>query len=460
MLIEFCCPVCRASLAIQKKTVGGQVNCPKCQKLILLPETSPLQRPDDDTPPFSPEVSYPAESVAKAIGISVEPYRRDLENKSGLLNDAVEMIKTRNERIKEIETLILNTQKDLWALEVEYDERNEDYKKAQSHLHDLREKMREEGGAKSDDTAHAAEIESELARVRTRLSQLEGECETLRSKKDLLKSRLANMIEHAENLDARVRKYQRLLEPGGDIAGVVDALAKTLTWQCDIAGAGNADLDKARDLLAAATEKLEALNRRNGDLERQRKEMEELVSSSSQDMQHAVDERNQWKKHAGELERELESARKTATAASEANSDLEKQQREKIFSLEVQLDESRKHLETWEQRRTEWETVRNDLEENLRLLHERLDTQKAEHEARFEEREKQWTVDARKRETELAGQLEEARAELKETRHQLEEALRAQEGLAEQGRQGEEKRRELKRKLEEMLDQVESLENS
>jgi hypothetical protein len=55
--------------------------------------------------------------IAEAIRLSVAPYRRDLESKTTLLNDAVGMIKTRNERIQEIETLLLSTQRDLWALE-------------------------------------------------------------------------------------------------------------------------------------------------------------------------------------------------------------------------------------------------------------------------------------------------------------------------------------------------------
>ena len=90
MLIEFCCPVCRAPLAIQKKTVGGQVNCPKCQKLILLPEESPLPRNGEDVPPFSPKTTHTGDRVAEAVGISVDPYRRDLETKSKLLDDAVD----------------------------------------------------------------------------------------------------------------------------------------------------------------------------------------------------------------------------------------------------------------------------------------------------------------------------------------------------------------------------------
>lgn len=116
------------------------MNCPKCQKLILLPSESPLPRKQEDQPPYQSGTQYEVKEITRAIGISVEPYRRDLETKSSLLNDAVEMVKVRNDRIKEIETLMLNTQKDLWALEVEHEEQSEalELKLRQAHT-DLNE---------------------------------------------------------------------------------------------------------------------------------------------------------------------------------------------------------------------------------------------------------------------------------------------------------------------------------
>lgn len=121
MLLEFPCPVCHSPLALKNKADGGQVNCPKCQKLILLPAESPLPRHDPEVPPFEKGLTYSPEEVARAVGISVAPYRRDLEARSDLLNDAVEMVKIRNQRIKELETHNLKIQGELWALEVEID---------------------------------------------------------------------------------------------------------------------------------------------------------------------------------------------------------------------------------------------------------------------------------------------------------------------------------------------------
>ena len=122
MFIEFSCPVCQSPLSLKQQATGGQVNCPNCQKLILLPSESPLSRHDPETPPYQEGQHYTASEVTQALCTSVEPYRLDLETKAKLLDDAVEMIKSRNERIKEVETHTLTIQKELWELEVALDE--------------------------------------------------------------------------------------------------------------------------------------------------------------------------------------------------------------------------------------------------------------------------------------------------------------------------------------------------
>ena len=110
MLIEFCCPVCRSPLAVDGKVAGGQVNCPKCQKLILIPLRSLLER-QGEAEPLARGLMHESEKVLHAIFTSVEPYRLELEAKSKLLNDAVEMVKVRNQRIREVETLMLGIQR-------------------------------------------------------------------------------------------------------------------------------------------------------------------------------------------------------------------------------------------------------------------------------------------------------------------------------------------------------------
>jgi chromosome segregation ATPase len=121
-VIRFCCPACCVSLSVKKAVAGGHVNCPNCQKLILIPELSPF---DPETNPFEADQTHRGPDVAKAVSICVEPYRKELEAKSTLLNDAVEMVRVRNLRIREIESLLLRVQCELWAMEVDRQEEQE-----------------------------------------------------------------------------------------------------------------------------------------------------------------------------------------------------------------------------------------------------------------------------------------------------------------------------------------------
>jgi hypothetical protein len=151
MLIEFSCPVCHSPLALKNKTEGGQVNCPKCHKLILLPSESTLPRHDPEVPPFQPGLTYRPEEVARAISTSVAPYRRDLESKSDLLNDAVEMVKVRNQRIKELETHNLKIQGELWALEAEVDQLRSDREAQEAEAEKARAEKAKAEEAKADE---------------------------------------------------------------------------------------------------------------------------------------------------------------------------------------------------------------------------------------------------------------------------------------------------------------------
>jgi len=137
-LIQFCCPACCVPLAVKESVAGGQVNCPKCQKLILIPNAQPFE---GDVDPFSGDTIHKGHAVAKAVAACVEPYRKELEVKTELLNDAVEMVKTRNSRIREVESLLLRVQKELWALEVGYDEEKEDYLRMQAERKRLKQKL-------------------------------------------------------------------------------------------------------------------------------------------------------------------------------------------------------------------------------------------------------------------------------------------------------------------------------
>jgi chromosome segregation ATPase len=138
ILIQFCCPACCVPLSVKERVAGGQVNCPKCQKLILIPNAQPFE---GDLDPFSEDTVHKGHAVAKAVAACVEPYRKELEVKTELLNDAVEMVKTRNSRIREVESLLLRVQKELWALEVGYDEEKEDYLRLQAERKRLKQKL-------------------------------------------------------------------------------------------------------------------------------------------------------------------------------------------------------------------------------------------------------------------------------------------------------------------------------
>ena len=137
-MIQFCCPACYVPLTVKESVAGGQVNCPKCQKLILIPNTQPFPGGDD---PFHADSVHKGAAVAKAVAVCVEPYRKELEAKTELLNDAVEMVKTRNARIREVESLLLRVQKDLWGLEVVYEEEKEDYLRAEAERKKLKQKL-------------------------------------------------------------------------------------------------------------------------------------------------------------------------------------------------------------------------------------------------------------------------------------------------------------------------------
>lgn len=406
MLLEFCCPVCLSPLAIKKQAPGGQVNCPKCQKLILIPSTPPLPRLDEDTPPFSPGQTRDVADVAEAIKISVEPYRRDLENKSELLNDAVEMIKVRNERIKEIETLMLETQRDLWALEVEHDAARTKHKKTQSLLKETRERA---GETQRDEEARVSEIET----LRAKINDLETREDSLVQKKDRLKARLVNTTDLAERLQGEVKMFHEFFDPESETSTDMDRIQEAMRGLLDKGPKCVEDLDAAKDKLSRAATAMEHLATELERKDRQRQDLEELVKSSSQDMQTALDDRKQWRNHAHDLEKKLQ-------------------------DLEIRLQEGD----------TERDNALKKLEADLSSAREEL---------------RETTQTAKKREQDaerIQHRLEETRGELEQTEQSLAEALETQNKLTAQNLQAEQQRKELKRKLAAAEDRVAELEST
>jgi len=335
MLVEFPCPVCMAPLAIKKQVVGGQVNCPKCQKLILLPSTSPLVRKDPDQSPFNTGCAYSSEEVCKAIQASVEPYRRDLESKTNLLNDAVEMVKIRNERIKEVETLMLNAQKDLWALEVEYDEQRQECKRLYKELHEARQE-----GAQHDGEA---------------LESLQGELRDVSSRKDLLKSKVVDLVTHSDNLSGQLQLSRDLLKPEGPLRDFLENVERLMKVEVKRSGECEEAVVQAAALLNRAAEELLRQQTLLREADQQRVERDELLHSASQDMQLALDERNQWRKRVEELEKK------------------EKSREEVVAKLELEVGELQRQRKEWEEDRESQLREKAELDEIVDMLRTRLD---------------------------------------------------------------------------------------
>lgn len=412
MLIEFCCPVCKAPLAINKQVIGGQVNCPSCQKLILLPAESPLKRKQADIPPFNKEQLFEAGEVAQAICISVEPYRRDLESKSNLLNDAVEMVKIRNDRIREIETLMLNTQKELWEHEAEILDRNQELADLQSVYDAVSQRPPE---------ADPAQTEA---------------LQTLTEKKDRLKARLQNMVAHSENLETKLKDLREMVRHDGPARLLVDHLRETLAADLEQQEAQNRDLDLAADYLRQAAGELARLQQRLAKQTAERQSAQELIKSSGNEIQLALAERDQWRNKYAEMEKKFQ---------------------EQVVTLErlkIQAAESEKLQREHREDRDHSKRLRTELEENLSLLRSRLEQERTHHQQILDEREQKLKAEAAKKIGLLDSKLKAANAELCETEEKLAVSLQTQQQLAEQNMQGEQQRRKLKAALEALQDQL------
>lgn len=414
MLIEFCCPVCKAPLAINKQVIGGQVNCPSCQKLILLPAESPLKRRQETTPPFHAGQKVDVSEVAAAICISVEPYRRDLESKSNLLNDAVEMVKIRNDRIRDIESLMLNTQKELWENEADLLDRNQE-------LVSLQEEIK----SKEQVTSQIDPEQEEAIR-------------SLTAKKEKLKARLQNMVQHSENLESKLKDLRGMVQGAGPAYKLIDSLQATLSNDLLRQEAQNRDLDLAGDYLRQAAAELQKLHQHLSQKNTERLNAEERLKSSSTEMQLALEERDQWRKKCADIEKRFQD--QTAS----------------LESLRIQASESEKLHRELSEDRDHSKRLRLELEDNLALLRTRLEQERITHQQILEERENKLKAEAAKKISLLENKLKAANTELSDTEEKLAVSLQTQQQLAEQNLQGEQQRRKLKAELEALQDQLDA----
>ncbi len=339
MLIEFCCPVCQAPLSVKKKAAGGQVNCPQCMKVILIPDRSPLPREEEDIPPLQDERKVDVPELKTAIEISVEPYRRELNTKSGLLNDAVEMIKTRNQRIKEIESLILKTQKELWALEVEIDEERDNYKRLQHRLHEFRKEH-------ANGTSHGTENGNGNGSSENGSSGQVGESDHNR-----LQMRLNNLTVHTQELQEILRNNLSDSKTIGSSIEQLSDLRSSLQKTGERLRAQGQELDETQsefEKCGAEIQAFELALQRRKELQLQseaeksriQSDMERLVSSSSEDIQFALNEKQQWKERAEELRAEKEADTRRIHEL-EARLESEQDMGEKVQKLELKLKEEK-----------------------------------------------------------------------------------------------------------------------
>jgi len=393
MLIEFCCPVCRSPLAVDDKVAGGQVNCPKCQKLILIPLRSLLERQGDQEP-LAPGLLHGSDKVLQAILTSVEPYRLELEAKSKLLNDAVEMVKIRNQRIREVETLMLGIQRELWELEVDYDERNEAWKKAQSERRELRKKLKdheEEEAQPGPSAAETAERERREAESKL-LEDYRKRVEELEEKNRRIQQHGEVLVAEADDLRGQLKKTKDLLGPLEDSLSLRNEQLSEATAHLGVLGAlsdftaqlnqdyvrqerlvaqRNEVLDLARSLLIQAGDQLEkaearhlALTAKLADLARER----DSWKQQAEDHRRANDERDrllsELHQRLGEQSSHIEKAQ---------GSEEEKQAR--ITELQHSLHQAQKDLLVREERLFEAQKLHQELlDRNLGIEHQKTET--------------------------------------------------------------------------------------
>ena len=209
MMIEFQCPACKAPLAVQRTSAGGQVDCPRCRELILIP-LPPA--------PENAQGKAPRESREDTILRFVTPYRNELSNKRAQLNEAIEEIKNRNQRIRELENIGLRVQRDLWSVEAEYEERRDDFRR-------LMEERRNGGSASPASAAQEEKLRKEIERLAAQLADVEkssSKTGAAQSRAESLRGELqALQISYEALAQRNSRAESELLRMREEITGLV-----------------------------------------------------------------------------------------------------------------------------------------------------------------------------------------------------------------------------------------------
>lgn len=393
MMIEFQCPACKAPLAVQRSSAGGQVDCPRCRELILIPLSPAGENAQGKTP---------RESREDTIQRFVTPYRNELANKRAQLNEAIEEIKNRNQRIRELENIGLRVQRDLWSVEAEYEERREDFRR-------LVEERRNGGGNGTAGTAQEEKLRKEIERLaaqiadiektssksgaaQTRAESLRGEFQALQASYEALaqrnsraESELLRLREEVTGLTAGLAERRRMAvsaartlaafieESEGARASVEGEIRALATLAGDTAG-----LDRLQDTAAKLSDRTATLLK---EAERAGKRHRDQTLAAARATGELQEQRNRaetlQKELAAAAGRERETAGRLETAARDSAAERKTLQQE-AEAVRARLAESQEKIKSLEKEKSAIDQARASLETKAEKAAEQTATQTAE----------------------------------------------------------------------------------
>ena len=351
MMIEFQCPACKAPLAVQRSSAGGQVDCPRCREMILIP-----------LPPAAENAQgkAPRESREETIHRFVTPYRNELANKRAQLNEAIEEIKNRNQRIRELENIGLRVQRDLWSVEAEYEERRDDLRRM------LEE--RRNGGA-SGAGEQEERLRKEIERLAAQLADIEKaglKSDAAQTRADSLRGEFQALQSSYEALAQRNgRAESELLHLREEVTGLAAGLAERRRMAVSAARTLAAFIEESESARTSVEGEIHALKA----LASGPAALESLQETAGKLSEHAV-------ALAKQAEQSAVRTRDLRSAADRAAGEL-KEQRGRVEALQKELAEARGHeRETagrLEAAAREASTARKALQQDVETSRARLD---------------------------------------------------------------------------------------
>jgi chromosome segregation ATPase len=309
------------------------------------------------------------DNADEAIIRAVKPYREELLAKRNQLLQAIEEIKLRNERIRELETNGLQVQKELWSLEADFEDRKDDFRRAREEIIELKKRLNKLSGGMSnatlkelnagleDDLRGSEELREELKKLTERSreaeSRLQAELSGLRDEllrvkggapaanpmdpeQDrllLLEGEIGKVRDQADYLHGAVTEYQHLA------ARTVLLLAQALAQheelrrereavRADIAGlkeqfAGLEELSKLAGKLSGGLSRLDAAVvqfKKGGAGRKESKAREtEAAAQLAEFKKQVTDLEKEARRHAEQAKKDGEERARLETALAAAN---------------------------------------------------------------------------------------------------------------------------------------------